>query len=80
MTLELADDYLSEQDWKNLVVMMELSKPFKLITMMEQEKGTIFDSIASVFSGFDFLMNQLKKAKRKAGPKEFQFRTVCNLS
>lgn len=80
VTPELADDYLSEQDWEDLAAMMELLKPFKLVTMMGQEKGTRFGSIASVLWGFDFLMNQLEKARRKAGSEESQFRTACNLA
>ena len=80
VTPELADNCLSEQDWEDLATMLELLKPFKLVTIMEQEKGTRFSSISSILWGYDFLMNQLEKARRRVKPEESQFCTACNLA
>ena len=79
-TPELEDDRLSEQDWKDLNEILVMLEPFKLITMLGQEKGTRYGSIASTLWGFDYLLVKLEKWEKESKRSETGFRMAVNLS
>ena len=54
--------------------------PFKLVTMLGQEKGTIYGSIASTLWGFDYLLTKLEKWEKECKRSDTGFRTAVNLS
>ena len=55
-------------------------EPFKLVTMLGQEKGTIYGSIASTLWGFDYLLTKLEKWEKECKRSDTGFRTAVNLS
>lgn len=79
-TPDLTDDRLSEQDWDDLEEMVKLLKPFKQVTMLGQEKGTTYGSIASTLWGYDYLLAQLESWERGSRRSETGFRAAVNLS
>ena len=50
---ELEDDRLTESDWKDLKEVLRLLEPFKKLTILGEERGTLYDSVGSVLWGFD---------------------------
>lgn len=79
-TSELIDDALSAEDWEDLKEMLELLKPFKIVTMLGQQKGTAMGSVASSLWGYDYLMAQLERWEEKSPRGETGFRAAVNLS
>jgi hypothetical protein len=73
-TLKLEEDALSEQDWQDLKDMLALLEPFKEVTMIGQEKGSRYGSIASTLWAFDILLESLEKAKERIKSTENTFR------
>jgi len=60
MTPELFADKLSKQDWDDLEEVFELLKPFKMLTMLGQEKNSLYGSIGSILWGMDMLLTVLE--------------------
>lgn len=79
-TPELTDDAVSTDDWEDLKEMLELLKPFKIVTMLGQQKGTTMGSVASSLWGYDYLMAQLERWEEKSPRGETGFRAAVNLS
>jgi hypothetical protein len=79
-TSELDDDALSAEDWEDLKEMLELLKPFKIVTMLGQQKGTTMGSVASSLWGYDYLMAQLEQWEEKSPRGETGFQAAVNLS
>jgi hypothetical protein len=79
-TPELEADQLSNQDWKDLDEMLLILEPFKLVTMLGQEKGTTYGSIASTLWGFDYLLAKLEKWEKECKRSDTGFRTAVNMS
>jgi hypothetical protein len=63
MIPELAADRLSEQDWDDLKEVFELLKPFKMLTMLGQEKNSLYGSIDSILWEMDMLLTVLERIK-----------------
>lgn len=53
---ELKDDILTETDWANIESIMDLLKPFKKLTILGEECGTLYGSMDSVLWGFEMLL------------------------
>ena len=66
MIPELALDKLTERDWEDLKEVFELLKPFKMVTMIGQEKNSLYGSIGSILWGMDLLLSVLEEARRKS--------------
>ena len=79
-TPELAKDMLTETDWDDLREMLTLLEPFKIVTMLGQERGTRYGSVATVLWGMDILLDLLEKAKTLARPNDSGFKKAINLS
>ena len=45
---ELKDDQLTESDWKDLEDVLRLLEPFKKLTVLGEEQGTLYGSVGSV--------------------------------
>src|SRR5271169_2345151 len=74
-TPKLEKDALSEEDWQDLLALLE---PFKDVTMIGQEKGSRYGSIASILRGFDILLESLEKAKERTRRAENTFRRAID--
>ena len=79
-TPELAKDMLTETDWDDLREMLTLLEPFKIVTMLGQERGTRYGSVATILWGMDILLDLLEKAKTLARPNDSGFKKAINLS
>ena len=66
MMSELVNDRLSDQDWADLQEVYELLKPFKMLTMIGQEKNSLHGSIGSILWGMDMLLTVLEEARKKS--------------
>ena len=66
---DLANDRLSDQDWADLQEVYELLKPFKMLTMIGQEKNTLHGSIGSILWGMNMLLTVLEDARKKSSDK-----------
>ncbi len=71
---------MSDQDWKDLEEMVTLLEPFKIVTMLGQQKGTTYGSIGSTLWGFDYLLAKLEKCEKDCKRSDTGFRTAVNLS
>ena len=71
---------LTETDWDDLREMLTLLEPFKIVTMLGQERGTRYGSVATILWGIDILLDLLEKAKTLARPNDSGFKKAINLS
>ena len=55
-------------------------QPFKIVTMLGQERGTRYGSVATILWGMDILLDLLEKAKTLARPNDSGFKKAINLS
>jgi hypothetical protein len=75
---ELEADKLTNSDWADLEEVMELLEPFKYLTMLGQQRGTLFGSIGSILWGFDMLLTVLEKARKKSRPADTPFQAALD--
>src|SRR5436190_7393986 len=71
---------LTETDWDDLREMLTLLEPFKIVTMLGQERGTRYGSVTTILWGIDILLDLLEKAKTLARPNDSGFKKAINLS
>lgn len=80
MVPELQDDKLTEDDWNDLVDIMRLLKPFKMLTILGEECGTLYGSVGSILWGFDMLLEMLEKEREKSRPSDAPFQKALDAS
>ena len=73
---ELTDDKLTEAEWKDIDNILQLLEPFKKLTILGEERGTLYGSVNSILWGMDMLLELLEKEKKKSRPSEAPFRAV----
>ena len=71
---------LTETDWDDLREMLTLLEPFKIVTMLGQERGMRYGSVVTILWGMDILLDLLEKAKTLARPNDSGFKKAINLS
>ncbi len=70
---ELKDDKLTNSDWEDIETMMTLLKPFKMLTILGEERGTLYGSVSSILWGFDMLLDLLETERKKTRPEDAPF-------
>jgi hypothetical protein len=80
MIPELKDDRLTESDWKDLKDVLRLLEPFKKLTVLGEERGTLYGSVGSVLWGFDILLEKLEKERKKSRPSDAPYQRVLDAS
>src|SRR5438046_10173409 len=73
---ELMDDKLIEAEWKDIDDILQLLEPFKKLTILREECGTLYESINSTLWGMDMLLKLLENEKKKSRPSETSFRAT----
>ena len=77
---ELEDDRLTESDWKDLKEVLRLLEPFKKLTVLGEERGTLYGSVGSVLWGFDILLEKLEKERKKSRPSDAPYQKALDAS
>ena len=77
---ELKDDQLTESDWKDLKDVLRLLEPFKKLTVLGEERGTLYGSVGSVLWGFDILLEKLEKERKKSRPSDTPYQRALDAS
>ena len=77
---ELKDDQLTESDWKDLKEVLRLLEPFKKLTVLGEERGTLYGSVGSVLWGFDILLEKLEKERKKTRPSDAPYQKALDAS
>jgi hAT family C-terminal dimerisation region len=80
MIPELKDDRLTESDWKDLKDVLRLLEPFKKLTVLGEERGTLYGSVGSVLWGFDILLEKLEKERKKSRPSDAPYQRALDAS
>ena len=57
---ELTDDKLTEAEWKDIDNILQLLEPFKKLTILGEERGTLYGSVNSILWGMDMLLELLE--------------------
>jgi len=73
---ELMDDKLIEAEWKDIDDILQLLEPFKKLTILGEERGTLYGSVNSTLWGMDMLLKLLENEKKKSRPSETSFRVT----
>ena len=76
----LENDKLTLEDWADLRQLMELLAPFKWLTMLGEERGSLYGSIATTLWGMDMLLEMLETARTKSKPNNLQFQGSLDLA
>ena len=76
---ELKDDKLTNSDWEDIETMMTLLKPFKMLTILGEERGTLYGSVSSILWGFDMLLDLLETERKKIRPENASFQKILNI-
>src|SRR5436190_14755334 len=71
---ELTDDKLIEAEWKDIDDILQLLEPFKKLTILGEEHGTLYGLVNSILWGMDMLLKLLEKEKSR--PSEAPFRAA----
>ena len=77
---KLADDKLTDLEWRELKEIKKLLSPFEQLTQYAQEKDSPQDSIMSILSAMDMLLSHLENAKKTSRPTSTAFRTAIETS
>jgi hypothetical protein len=59
---------------------MKLLKPFKMLTILGEERGTLHGSVSSVLWGFDMLLELLETERKKSRPEDAPFQKALDAS
>ena len=77
---ELKDDVLTDTDWADIESIMDLLKPFKKLTILGEERGTLYGSVGSILWGFEMLLGLLENERQKSRPSDAPFQKALDAS
>src|SRR5436190_23954589 len=70
---ELMDDKLTEAEWKDIDNILQLLEPFKKLTILGEERGTLYGSVNSILWGMDMLLELLENEKKRVDLRKRHF-------
>jgi hypothetical protein len=73
---KLADDKLTDLEWRELREVIKLLSPFQQWTQYAQGKDSPQGSLSTVLPGMDMLLSHLEKAKKESTPASTAFRSA----
>jgi len=80
ITPELREDKLTDTDWRDIEDILRLLEPFKMLTILGEERGTLYGSVSSTLWGFDMLLGMLEEERRKSRSKDAPFQKALDAS
>src|SRR5436190_16828405 len=73
-------DKLTDSEWGDIETIMTLLKPFKILTILGEERGTLHGSVSSILWGFDMLLEMLETERKKSRPEDVPFQKALDAS